>query len=196
MDSLQNENEKYLISKLIRGDLKSFDLLFVKYSEKLFRFAFSILKNEEDAKEIVQESFLRVWKKRKQIDDSKCFKTYLFTISYHLIIDYRRIKIKDKEYRNFLFEYFQRNHLTIPNVIDIDIIKKQIDYAIEELPGKRKEIFIMSREMGLSHRDIANKMGISIKTVENQINLSLKHLKFRLGKDLLLSLFFLVTCFF
>lgn len=66
MESTENVNShdyKLLVLQLQNKDIKAFDALFHKYSEKLFRFSFSLLKNKEDSKEIVQESFLRIWKK-------------------------------------------------------------------------------------------------------------------------------------
>ena len=191
MNVLINKDDKQLVSQLINNEVKAFDALFQRYSEKLFRFSFSLLKNEEDSKEIVQEAFLRIWKKRQKIDSSKSFKSFLFTISYNLIIDHFRLRLKDKEYREFLAKYFESEKFDFGSDIDYDILNGKIKNAVEELPAKRKRIFILSREKGLSHKEIAEELGISVKTVENQINLSLKHLKVRLGKDILPVLLFL-----
>ena len=94
---MKDDKEILLVSQLIKSDKKAFDALYHRYSKKLFSFSFSFLKNEEDSKEIVQEVFLRIWNKRKQIDGTKSFKSFLFTISYNLIIDQLRIKLKNKE---------------------------------------------------------------------------------------------------
>ena len=188
---ITNKDDKQLVSQLRHNEVKAFDTLFHKYSEKLFRFSFSLLKNEEDSKEIVQEAFLRIWKKRQEIDSSKSFKSFLFTISYNLIIDHLRLRLKDKEYREFLARHFKFEKFDFGNDIDYDILNRKIKNAVEELPAKRKHIFILSREKGLSHKEIAEELGISVKTVENQINLSLKHLKVRLGKNILPVLLFL-----
>lgn len=194
MNDLPRDDEKLLVSKLRNNEVKSFDLLFEKYSEKLYRFSFSLLKNHEDSKEIVQETFFRVWDKRREIDSSKSFKSFLFTISYHLIIDQLRLKLKDQEYRKFLKEFFKTDEVNVDSVTDYETLNRQISAVIEELPAKRKQIFTMSREQGLSHKEIAGQLNISVKTVENQINLALKLIKSRLGNDifpvfLFLSLF-------
>lgn len=183
MVSLQNENDKQLVFELRNNKVKAFDAIFHKYSDKLYRFAFSLLKNDEDSKEIVQETFLRVWNNRQDIDISKSLKSYLFTISYHLIIDQLRFRLKDKKYRDFLYQYFDTNSFKINTSIDFNILNKQIEKAVEELPEKRKQIFKLSREKGYSHKEIAEKLGLSVKTVENQINRSLSHFRIRLGKD-------------
>lgn len=187
---MPDENDRQLVSLLKNDEVRAFDILFHKYSRKLYRFSFSLLKNEEDSKEIVQEAFLKIWNKRHEIDSGKSFKSFLFTISYHLIIDQLRFRLKDQEYRKFLQDYFQTNNFKIENNIDYETLKEKVGQIIEELPKKRKEIYKLSRETGLSHSDIAKKLGISVKTVENQITLSLRYLKSRLGKHILPVLLF------
>ena len=191
MNDLTNKDEKLLVSQLRNNDVKSFDILFENYSSKLYRFSFSLLKNHEDSKEIVQETFFRVWDKRREIDSSKSFKSFLFTISYHLIIDQLRLKLKDQEYRSFLKEYFKTEELRMNSEPDYETLNRQISAIVEELPAKRKQIFTMSREQDLSHKEIAAQLNITAKTVENQINLALKLIKSRLGDDIFPVLLFL-----
>lgn len=191
MNDLTNNDEKKLVAQLRNNEVKSFDILFEKYSAKLYRFSFSLLKNHEDSKEIVQEAFYRVWEKRHEIDSSKSFRSFLFTISYHLIIDQLRLKLKDQEYRKFLKEYFKTEEVKFDTVTDYETLNRQIATIVEELPAKRKQIFTLSREKGLTHKEIAGQLNISVKTVENQINLALKLIKSRLGNDIFPVLLFL-----
>ena len=191
MTFLPNEDDKLLVSRLRNNEIRAFDALFQKYSDRLYRFSFSLLKNDEDSKEIVQEVFFRIWNKREELDSSKSFKSYLFTISYRLIIDQLRLRLKDQEYRKFLQEYFNTNSIEIESNLDYESLNKKIEIIIEELPEKRKLIYKLSRQKGYSHKEIAQQLGLSVKTVENQINLSLKYFKTRLGKDILPALLFL-----
>jgi RNA polymerase sigma-70 factor (family 1) len=182
MNDLSGYNDDILVSELKNNEARAFDILFYKYSNKLFSFSFSLLKNNEDSKEIVQETFLRIWYNRNEIDPHKSFKSFLFTISYNLIMDRLRLRMKDKEYRKFLEYYFEYKETGIRSESDYEILKKEIERAIEELPEKRKNIFKLSREEELSHKEIAEKLDIKVKTVENQINLALKHIKVRISK--------------
>ncbi|MEN8117116.1 MAG: RNA polymerase sigma-70 factor [Bacteroidota bacterium] len=191
MNVLQNEDDKHLVVQLQNNEVKAFDTLFHKYSDKLYRFSFSLLKNDEDSKEIVQEAFLRIWKKRENIDTSKSFKSFLFSISYHLVVDQLRLRLKDREYREFLIKFFEVEKYSLKNELDYEEIVVQIRKAVEELPSKRKQIYTLSREVGLSHKEISERLGISVKTVENQITLALKHLKSSLGKDIFPVILFL-----
>jgi len=184
-------NDKLLVAKLADNEVEAFDALFNKYKEKLYRFAFSLLKNHEDAKEIVQESFVRIWEHRSKIDSSKSFKSFLFKISYNLIISQLRVRLKDSEYRKFLVSFFESESVGFDTRIDYETIREKVNHVIEELPAKRKQIFILSREAGLSNKEIAEKLNISVKTVENQIGLSISYIRKRLGKEFIATLLFI-----
>lgn len=190
-DIKNKHDDKLLVQQIKNNEVKAFDALFHKYSEKLFRFSFSLLKNEEDSKGIVQETFLRIWRKRKEIDSTKSFKSFLFSISYNLVVDQLRLRLKDQEYRKFLVTYFESEKFELSNNLDYNKIVEQIRHAVEELPAKRQQIYTLSREVGLSNKEIAQRMGITVKTVENQITLALKHLKQSLGKDVIPIVLFL-----
>jgi RNA polymerase sigma-70 factor (ECF subfamily) len=188
---MSSDIEKKLLSQLLNDDVKAFDRLFHFYSRRLYRFAFSLLKNKEDAEGIVQEVFLRVWDKRAGIDTSKSFKSFLFTISYHLIMDALRLRLKEKAYLSHLEKFFNIEELTSEQEADYNLLKSKVDEVVEELPEKRKQIYKLSREEGLSHKEISEKLNITVKTVENQITLAIKHLKSRLGRELLAVLLFI-----
>jgi len=185
---LPENEDKLLILQMRDNNVQAFDFLFRKYHNKLFGFAFSLLKNREDAKEIVQEAFCRIWAKRHEIDSSKSFKSFLFTISYNLIVDQLRLRLKDQEYRKHIYDCFEPgvfNHTKV----DVKIITGKVQSAVEELPAKRRQVYMLSRENGLSQKEIADKLGITVKTVENQLTLSLKHIRLRLGNGILPLMF-------
>jgi RNA polymerase sigma-70 factor (family 1) len=178
---MPSKPEIQLISKLREDDTQAFDTLFHLYSKRLYRFAFSILKNSEDSEGVVQEAFLRIWNNRKVIDPSKSFKSYLFAISHNLIIDQLRNRLKEREFLSHLEMHFDTGIHTVENEVDYNIIRAQVDQAVDELPEKRKQVYKLSRVEGMSHKEISEQLNISVKTVENQINLALKYLKDRLG---------------
>ncbi len=191
MTCFSEKNDKNLVLQLQKNHVEAFDELFHKYRDKLFCFSFSLLKNREDAQEIVQEVFFRIWMRRAQIDSSKSFKSFLFTISYHLIIDQLRSRMRDKEYREHLEQFFETTNMEFNHEADFEKLQDDISRAVQELPDKRKNIYILSRQEGLSYKEIACQLDITEKTVENQINLALKHIKFRLGKEVLPVMLFL-----
>ena len=155
-----------IIKKLKSGNVNAFDLIYQRYHRKVYYFALCYLKNKEDAEGIVQETFLRVWEKRDNIDTTRSFKSWLFTISYHLIIDKLRLRLKEKEYLSQLDRYFNISELTSDQEVDFNILISQIDKIVEDLPEKRKFIYKLSREKGLSHKEISEQLNISVKTVD------------------------------
>ncbi len=184
------QNDRELVDKVKDGHLKAFDQLYERYSQNLYRFARSLLKTHEDAEEVVQEVFFRVWNKRKDLSGRKSFQSFLFTIAYNVIIDQLRKRVKDQKYEQFLINEAQRNFLSSDSILEYKELKTKVEMVIHELPEKRKQIYLMSREEGLSYKEISVRKQIKIKTVENHINLTLRHIRKRLGgKDINIVLF-------
>ncbi|MGV8094101.1 MAG: RNA polymerase sigma-70 factor [Mangrovibacterium sp.] len=188
-DSLNRETINLLAKRIKKGDIKAFDLLYHTYSQKLYGFAFSMLKNHEDAKEIVQETFVKIWEKREVINPSGSIQAFLFSVSYHTTIDIIRKRFKDDQYRIYLQSQLpEQNNNSEGDPAYYQELIRVLDETIRELPEQRKKIYLLSREEGLSHREIAEKLNISVKTVENQINLALKKIRKHLISSDLLSL--------
>ena len=191
MSSEVKPSDKQLTDQIKNGQTHAFDQLFDRYSQRLYRFSKSLLKNNEDAEGIVQEVFFRIWKKRDELNEKKSFQSFLFSIAYNLIVDQFRQRVKDQKYEQFIIKRAQQNYLNPGDELEYKELKKQVGKAINELPERRKEIYKLSREEGLSYKEIANRLHIKLKTVENQINLALRHVRKQLGKKTLAIVLFL-----
>ncbi len=186
--------EKALVIGLKDGATSSFDRLFSLYSSRIFKFAYSILKSREDSREIVQDTFLKIWEMHQSINPDQSFKALLFTIAYNNIMSRFRGRLKELKYREHILtsasEYYNQEEILLS-----DDIHNQVQKIIEKLPPRRKQIFILRKENNLTYKDISEKLGISLKTVENNINLAIKFIKSQIGTDplgiLLLSFLFL-----
>jgi len=179
-----------LIVALKNGNIKAFDRLYEQYSERLFYFAKAILKNIEDAEEVVQEVFIRVWQNRNKIDEYSSFRSYLFTIAYNLIVDCYRNRLKEKKFKEFL----EANVKDVDSVTEKDVefheLNEMLKKAVEQLPPRRKQIYKMNRENGLTYEEIAVHLKISPHTVKNQMSQALKFLKNKVNKETLVGLLF------
>lgn len=188
-------DEKLLVSKLREGNHLAFDTLFELYFDRLFRFTVSIIKNKNDAEEIVHDVFVKVWDKRSSINTYYSFKSYLFSITYHMMISFLR---KQKNNESGLDEGVDNIPDSADSAADTQLLYKEqlamIDQLINEMPYMRRKIFRMSRYEGLSYAEIAMKFGISKNTVENHIASALKYLRKKAG-DRGLS-FLLALCLF
>ena len=191
-DPVKNEDIK-LIKALQQGDIFAFNSLFHKYSQKIFNFAMKHLEQEEDVKDLVQDVFITIWNRRKDIDEKQSFNGYLFAITMNAIRKYFRKKVKDRN----LVEKWLNDTKTYSNITDFTVeyknLKERAEIIINELPPKRKTVFLLSREKGMRTDEIAVQMKISKKTVENHLNLALRYLREKLmNETFLLILFFIL----
>jgi RNA polymerase sigma-70 factor (ECF subfamily) len=147
----------------------------------LYRFALGYLKSEAEAEELVQEVFTKIWEKRADLKKELSFKSFLFTIAFNIIRKHFRTKAH-------LFEYFKTGFFSEPDMqtsqkITYDSLYQYITELVNQLPERRKEIFLKSRFEGLSIKEIAEKLKISHKTVENQLTDALKFIRTNLNRE-------------
>ena len=173
--------ESELVKSLSRGEIKAFNELFQIYGNRIFRFALGYLKSEADAEELVQDVFMKIWEKRSELKDNLSFKAYIFTIAFNII---RKHFVK-KALTNRYFEQqvIEDADLSTIQNIDFQSTKNAIDHLVEQLPARRKEVFIKSRFEGLTVKEIADELGTSPKTVENQLGEALKFIREHLNKE-------------
>jgi RNA polymerase sigma-70 factor (ECF subfamily) len=176
-----NRKEKNIDSELIKrlnkDDHESFRKLFERYSKPLFQFSFKYLKSKEAAEDIVQEVFLKIWDKRKEIKSDTSFKSYLFTIVLNAIRkNFNNLsKLNDLKH-NILIESSD-NITSISESDEYAFLLKQMEDLISEMPEKRREVFIKKKIEEKSLKEIAEELDITTKTVEYHITEAMKFLK-------------------
>ena len=147
------------------------------YFEGLYRYAFTILKNNDDAKDAVQSVFVKIWEKRATIDEQQSVQSYLYTSVYNYCLNVKR---KEKV-RN---EYVQNNQQTQQTNSDQLVTReniKTITDALESLPPQCRLIFFKSRFEKKKYAEIAEELNLSVKTIEVQIGKALKILREKLS---------------
>ena len=105
--NLKPLNEFELVNKLAGGDFNAFDALFKLYNKRLYHFVTPLLKSNEDAEDVVQEVFVRIWDNRDNIKTGHSFKSFLFTIAYNIIVDHLRRRMVDVKFRKNLEKNIQ-----------------------------------------------------------------------------------------
>ena len=151
---------------------------FHEYFEKLYGYAFTIVKDNAEAKDIVQAAFIKLWEKRREINLSTVARSYLYTTVYHLSLN---------TIRNHKIRASHHQHLAPPtftdkiNAAEEREIKARINQAIDALPPRCKEVFCKSRLEGKKYAEIATDLGIAVKTVEVQMGKALKILREQLA---------------
>jgi RNA polymerase sigma-70 factor (ECF subfamily) len=187
-NNLQTEQE--LVALLQKGSMTAFEELFEQYSQKLYHFSLSYLKSELESEDIVQEVFLKIWENRNKIKTGTSFQSYLFTIAFNSIKKSFNKKNRQDKFRTDLFDSLSTENSSLENHPGYEMLLSKLDAAIEQMPERRKEIFLLRKKDGVPVRDIAEKMNISLKTVENQITEAMNYLKKEFGKDQISGMLF------
>lgn len=181
MTEKRDDNE--LVHLLQRGNVKAFDLLFEGYSSKLFGFALKYLKNEADAEELVQEVFVKVWENRQALKSELSFKSYLFTIALNKIRKHFNKKATSLRYLESLRNDTEFNDYQSINDDNYDSALHQINLIIEQMPPRRRNIFMKSKLEGKSSKEIAAELNISAGTVDNQVSEALRFIRTQLKSE-------------
>ena len=178
-------DEKTLIRNVKNSKKSSFQKLFFQFHDQLFRFVIYRVQDTDIAKDIIQETFLRIWEKRRSLQPEKSFFSLLARISTNLCYDHFRYTEVRLRNRDRIPEYGKSHFDNPEEVVQAQAIEKIIRKLVnEKLPQKCRIIFILSRIEGLSNQEISLKLGLSIRTVENQIYRALKILKKHMKKYL------------
>jgi RNA polymerase sigma-70 factor (family 1) len=162
----------------VRPDEK-FLKIFSEYSSPLFYYVLKLTENEQNAKDIVQECFIRVWENIEKIDTTSPVLPLLVTYIKNLLRDEYR---KNRNYKHLLVEVGEgmKDAAARPAAEDALALKdreKQLDVSLKQLSEKRKDIFSMVRLQGLTHKEVARTMNLSVADVKKQMRLSLQHLR-------------------
>jgi RNA polymerase sigma-70 factor, ECF subfamily len=187
-------DDKIIVENLKKGDVLSFDNIFKKYNKKVYYFALSYLKNQEEAQDVVQEVFMNLWRYRDQINENYVFSKYLFKITYNTTCKSFRKRASDKKQ----LEEVVRNSILEDDSTNIDIeynnLIETANAFIQKMPSRQKEIYLLSINEQLTPEQIAQQLNISKKTVENYLS----HVKTSVKKSLTdgKMLSFLFFCLF
>lgn len=165
---------KDLARRLRMSDQQAFSELYEIYHGKLFRFTLSYLHSVTEAEDVVHDLFVKLWKKRKLIQPDQNFDSYLFTLSKNHILNLIRNKRVRRECRDEI-----RSSDVIPHNPTLQRISEAeyqhlYDQVLAQLPKRRKEVYLLSRQEGLTYKEIAAKLDISENTVEVHMVRALK----------------------
>jgi RNA polymerase sigma-70 factor (ECF subfamily) len=181
---LEDADDEKLLALLKNGDSKSFEVLYQRYHKRVYAYALKLLPSTQDAEEIVQNVFLAVWNQRNSLDFVSSFNLYIFGIVRHLVYRFIKQKVNYEAYAAYVL--YSKTEYAF--VTDDDVAYKELEQLynklIEQLPERRKEIFLLSRKYNLSYREISERLNISENTIDTQIRLALGFIKTELGKAL------------
>lgn len=182
MAGFTHTSDADLLLFLKDGDHNAYEEIYNRYNGLLYVFAYKRLKNREEAKDLIHELFLKLWRDREKLSDRYILAAYLYASLKNQIINLITHKKVADRYISSLDQYiFERStnntdHLTRKNDLHYFIEKE-----IAELQPKMRKVFELSRKTNLSRKEIAQQLAISEETVKSHMHTALKILKVRLG---------------
>jgi RNA polymerase sigma-70 factor (family 1) len=174
---LTDRPDSYLINALASGDSIAFDTIYRQYSKLLYLYLLDKLKDAEKCNDVLQDIFVSLWEKRESFSIEISIKAYLYQAARYKIIDVYREDVKYQKYLAALGEFIEAENPVIAERIDHKQKLQEIELAINHLPEKMREIFMLSRYEHQSTRDIADKTKLSRQTVKNQLSKALRILR-------------------
>ncbi len=177
-----------LIKRIKAGETAAFEYLFKITHLRLVSYARLFIPEQNEAEDIVQDCFLKLWEKRKTLQDKQAIESFLFVMLRHRCLNYLRdqkLSVSIDTVSSWsevdLQHLFELDFTGIENKSIEEELIEAIKREIELLPEKRKQVFVYSKLEGLKNKEIAEKMGISIKAVEKHMHQAKLQLKSRVG---------------
>jgi RNA polymerase sigma-70 factor, ECF subfamily len=168
-------SEDNLVRRLNEGDEKAFRFIFDQYYRSLTLFAIKYVGDVEEAKEVVQDFFVRLWARHTEVKIRFSLKMYLYQSVRNACLNYLETnKVIQRHMKDYSPAISSGD-----NALENLMVAEQEELlmrAIDRLPEKCREIFVLSRMNKLSNQAIADQLKISVKTVEGQISIALKRL--------------------
>ena len=176
-------DERSLVLRLIDGDEDAFCELYAAYKDRLLYFAMRFLKSKEYAEDVFQDTFAIIWQGRRFIDPDVSFSAYVHTIVRNRILNQLRTLEQHERLREHILSQAVDYSNDTKQEILFNDLRQLISRGLQLLTPRQREIFQMSREMQLSHKEIAEQLGLSVYTVQESISTSLKTLRDYLRKN-------------
>ncbi|MCG8698683.1 MAG: RNA polymerase sigma-70 factor [Bacteroidales bacterium] len=179
------EKEYQLLERIRKSDKLAFNAIYLHYYPLVFNHLYFQLRDEDHANDLTQETFIKCWENRIQIDLNKSFFGYILTIGTNLVKNYFKHQSVKRKHEDHVIQTNRKDE----NKIESDLNEKELrakiyEIARNDLPRQCREIFIMSRFDGLSNDEIADLLNIKKKTVENQLYNALKVIRKKLEKSM------------
>ncbi|TDO05536.1 RNA polymerase sigma-70 factor [Sunxiuqinia elliptica] len=179
-------SDKTLFLKIKEGDEAAFNKAFESYYSRLCFFADNIIHDYDQSSSIVQQVFVDLWLKRERLDVVYSLKGFLFRSVRNQSLDWLRHRKVESEYLQELS--FKQEEAVFLDQLELAELNDKINTAIQELPEKCREIFVLCRFEGLKYAEIASRLEISVKTVETQMSIALKKIRTKVSDSQYLNL--------
>jgi RNA polymerase sigma-70 factor (ECF subfamily) len=187
MSSYSTLKDEELATYFREGDRHAFAEIFERYNDLLYAHAYNKLRNKEEARDIVQDVFVRFWNKHAEIDIKSNLSGYLYIMVRNSIFSLISHKSVVNHYAASFNQFRYEGEAITDHLIREKQLSSIIAAEIAALPPRMREVFELSRKDNLSNRQIAERLGLSEFTVADQIKKALRVLRLRIGLVLVLA---------
>ena len=183
--------EKHLLNEIKLGSERAFRTLFDRYRQKVFSYAFKIIKSRELAEEVLYLVFLKIWQ-HKELDHIENIEAYMIVLTRNQTLkSLRKVQLERKTANAFLEHWKEADNGTEEFIL-LEEDRRFLSEAIEKLPPQQKMVYQLCKEEGLKYEQVAEQMSISKLTVKTHMQHALRFIRQYLSKYAEIALFLLV----
>jgi RNA polymerase sigma-70 factor (ECF subfamily) len=166
-----------LTTLLKEGDRAAFTEIYNRYFELLYLHALKKLKDEDEVEDLIHDLFIALWERASEIQFNVNLSAYLYRAVKNKVINTLAHSHIKTNYLESLQEYIDAGVYNTDEAVSVKELAQQIEQEVSRMPKKMREVFQLSRNSNLSHKEIAEQLGISDKTVKKQVGNAIKILK-------------------
>ena len=185
MDEEISYKEKKLLEQVARGSETAFRLLYDIHHQRIYSFALFLTHSEVLAEEVTQEIFIKIWNHRTELSEIRQFDAWLKTLVRNQCYTFLNRLAKE---RLILQEINEQNtegsNFTEENILFSDY-SRLLQQLLDRLPEQQRKVFILSRQEGIKHEEIARQMGLSINTIKSHMKAALRNIRHIIGSQAL-----------
>ncbi len=187
-------DDTLLLQLISQGDSMAFTEIYNRHKDKLYGFSLQLSGSHEKAADLVHDVFFKIWDQRESLAGKEVFAGYLYTMLRNFCLDHFRNFVRETRIKNEISLEISDNGLTTDLDLDYKELKTKVALAINHLPPRQKEIYILHREECLKYNEIAQRLNLSVSTVENHFSRALTSIRMFLNREYMSTLlyFFLI----
>jgi len=187
--------DEQIMQKILEKDPEAFNEVYNKLYRKLFLFANSLIANTEEARDIVTESFIKLWSQENYFSNMTHLQVYFYTVIKNACIDYlRRDKLKAKIENRLVKEEHITENVIEKKYQEAELVQILYD-RINQLPDRMQQVFKLTYLDGFSRTEVAQMLNLSENTIRNTNAAAMKALRLTLGVEQVMILIFIALLF-